>query len=147
MFQMTKKTGYGLIATAYLARRATDRPISAKDIAETFGLSQPLIMNVLKKLSSAGCVKSVRGARGGYKLAYKPEKISLEKIITALEGSVHLTRCSSAKIGRDKQPCNLFRRCPIIKSISRLEKQFNDLLRKTTLSEFAKGICPPGKDF
>lgn len=41
-------------------------------------------------LIRAGLVRSVRGARGGYRLADDPQKMTLEKIISVLEGDTDL---------------------------------------------------------
>ena len=84
MLNMTKKTGYGLIAMTHLASLSGGELACARKIAEQFNLPTSLMMNVLKQLSAAGFVESVRGARGGYRLAKRPEDISLADLVEAL---------------------------------------------------------------
>ncbi|KKK99134.1 hypothetical protein LCGC14_2635800, partial [marine sediment metagenome] len=93
MLNMTKKTGYGLIAMTHLASLGDGELACARKISEQFGLPTSLMMNVLKQLSAAGFVESVRGARGGYRLAKHPEDISLADLVEALEGPVRLAEC------------------------------------------------------
>ncbi|HAU38285.1 MAG TPA: hypothetical protein DCX07_11305, partial [Phycisphaerales bacterium] len=114
MLSLTKKTGYGLIAMTYLARVEGDAPASAREIAERFGVPASLLGNVLKELSGAGLVESVRGARGGYRLARPPESINLADLVEVLEGPIRLAECVAEQGGLpDDAVCSLMDRCPI----------------------------------
>ncbi|NQU76949.1 MAG: Rrf2 family transcriptional regulator, partial [Planctomycetes bacterium] len=75
MLSLTRKTDYALLALTHLAAEPA-AVISAREMAEQYCLSQPLLMNVLKQLSASGLVSSVRGARGGYTLAKSAEQIT-----------------------------------------------------------------------
>ena len=48
MLALTKKSGYGLIAMAHLARLEGGDLASAREIAETYDISTSLLMNALK---------------------------------------------------------------------------------------------------
>src|ERR1035437_1275386 len=86
MLSLTKKTGYGLIAMTHLAQLEAHEVASAREIADLFGVPASLLMNVLKELAAAGYVESVRGAKGGYRLARRPEEINLADLVSAMEG-------------------------------------------------------------
>ena len=59
-------------------------------------ISIPIIKSkILKLLLKAKVLSSVRGAKGGYALVQTPEKITVASVITALEGPISLTECSS----------------------------------------------------
>lgn len=67
--------------------------MSAGLIAEQTRISEPTVAKVLKMLSRAELVLSVRGAAGGYRLAREAVRISLVDIIEAVEGPIALTAC------------------------------------------------------
>ena len=93
MLTLTKKTEYALIAACHLANVGQE-VVSARDMAETYGVRLPLLMNVLKKLNQHGILRSVRGARGGYALAVGPKQVSLSRLIEAVEGPPRLVKCA-----------------------------------------------------
>lgn len=86
MLSLTRKADYALIAAVYLARqRSCDAgPVSAREIGEQFDLPVPVLMNVLKQLTSAGLLRSTRGTGGGYELARTPAKVSLLDVVQAV---------------------------------------------------------------
>src|SRR5437868_13882594 len=95
-FSLTRKTDYALIALTRLAEEAAGKqqPLSARQIAEQYGLPLPLLMNVLKELHKAEIVCSRRGSSGGYMLCcHDPAEITMLQIIEALEGQVKVALC------------------------------------------------------
>jgi len=134
---LTKKTGYGLIAMAHLAR-LSDKLASAREIAELYGAPRALLMNVLKALSAAGYVESVRGARGGYRLARPPEEITIADLVRAVEGPVRLSACVTDQTAQDQEcDCNVMARCPVADPVHRVQRRLYDFLKRVTLAEIA----------
>ena len=68
------------------ARSQRHQPLSLKIIADTYGISQPFLMQIFLQLRGARLVQSVRGATGGYQLARDPESIALAEIIEVVDG-------------------------------------------------------------
>jgi Rrf2 family protein len=56
-----------------------------KSIAETQGIDDRFLVQILLLLKKAGLVASVRGAAGGYNLVRGPESITLAEIINAID--------------------------------------------------------------
>ena len=83
MLSFSRKTDYALIALAHLAGRAG--VASAREIAETYQLSVPLVMKILKLLQHKGIVKSTRGSSGGYRLGLDLHAVSLYDLIETLK--------------------------------------------------------------
>ena len=138
MLALTKKTGYGLIAMTYLAGLDEGEVASAREIAERFDVPTSLLMNVLKELSAAGYVESVRGAHGGYRLALDPEEVSVADLVTAVEGPIRLAQCVAGKDRRaDSEPCRLVERCPVADPVHRVQRRLSDFLKTVTLAEIA----------
>jgi len=136
MLSMTKKTGYGLIALSHLAKMDGEELASAREISDRYEIPLSLLMNVLKELSSAGFVESVRGAHGGYRLAVEPEEISLADLITTVEGPIRLAECiADHDRPDDRETCPLLSNCPIADPVHRVHRRLADFLKTVTLAE------------
>jgi Rrf2 family protein len=136
MLAMTKKTGYGLIAMSHLASHASGQPVSAREIAGQYGIPVSLLMNVLKDLSAAGLVESVRGARGGYRLCCETHRVSLIDLIEAIEGPFRLAECiTSHREDAGELSCPVAVRCPISDPVHRVHDRIHQLLENVSLAE------------
>ena len=101
MLRLSKLTDY---ATVILSEMAKDnaRVHVALEVAQATGIALPTVSKILKTLTRAGVLTSVRGAKGGYSLAREPERISVATVISALEGPIALTECSVSHKGCDQ---------------------------------------------
>jgi Rrf2 family protein len=81
-------------------------PIPLREIAKRQDLSVKYLEQLITPLKAAGFIRSVRGARGGYALAKKPEKISVGQIIEILEGGLYLVDCV-----KDPKICERAKEC------------------------------------
>jgi len=82
--KLTTRGHYSVKALLDLALQPEHQPTSVKMIAQRQDLPAPYLEKLLIEMRKAGIVKSVRGAKGGYQLAAKPEQISLGKILDAV---------------------------------------------------------------
>jgi Rrf2 family protein len=141
MLALTKKTGYGLIAMSHLARLALGEVASARQIARESDVPEGILMNVLKELAAGGYVQSVRGSRGGYRLARRPETINLAELIASVERPVRLSECQIEHGDNDQEcTCEAMARCPVSDPVHRVHRKLNDFLKKVTLAEI---VDPP----
>jgi len=135
MLALTKKTDYALIALSHLARTA-DGPVSARQIAEQYSLPQPLLMNVLKRLARRELVKSVRGAKGGYRLAIGADQLTLAMLIEAMEGPIGLVQCALERPLRNgRAVCRVGENCPIRQPARKIHTKLQDFLQQLTLAD------------
>ena len=141
-FSLTRKTDYALVALAALAERAEHDggPMSARQIAQTYGLPPALLTNALKDLLKADIVCSRRGAGGGYLLCHDPERISLLRIIEALEGPVQVALCCEDE-GHEadgEEPCvacRVLEKCPIVLPMQRFSDLVHAFLAQVKLKD------------
>lgn len=137
MLGLTRKTDYALIALTHLARSTTPLA-SAREIADRYRVPLPLLVNILKTLSHDGLVESVRGARGGYRLALQPERITLKRLITAVEGPVRLVPCVGAADRAEAVGlCDLAPWCPVMSPVMKVHHRLAEFLDGVTLAEIA----------
>lgn len=110
MFRITKKADYAVFILSYLARRAAeegrDALVSAQELASFSALNKSLVANLLKDLTRAGFLNSVRGARGGYRLAASPRQISLGAILRAVEGPFSFVECAHEREFGHRPDCS-----------------------------------------
>ncbi len=84
---------YGLRALLELAGTDGEKAVSLGTLAGSQNLSVKYLENLFNALKNAGLVHSIRGARGGYRLARPAEDISVLEVVHALEGNVQLVEC------------------------------------------------------
>lgn len=84
--KLSTKGVYGLRALINLAS-AESPPVLLKDIAKQEKISEKYLESIFASLRKINIIDAVRGKNGGYSLALPANKISLNKIINALEGS------------------------------------------------------------
>lgn len=97
--KFSKKTRYGLIALIDLAVNSKYEQVALNSIADRNGISPQYLEQVFASLRRAGIVKSVKGSQGGYLLGQNADKISVAKILEALEGDYRIER--EAFTGKD----------------------------------------------
>ena len=123
--KISTKGRYGLTIMIELAKKNGDGPISLKSIAQTNGLSEHYLEQLIAPLRNAGLVKSIRGAYGGYILGNDPTKITSGDIIRVLEGPISIVEGIE-----DEEPAK--RELWI-----RISEAVKDVLDNTTLDDLA----------
>jgi Rrf2 family transcriptional regulator, cysteine metabolism repressor len=123
--KISTKGRYGLTIMIELAKKNGDGPISLKSIAQTNGLSEHYLEQLISPLRNAGLVKSIRGAYGGYILGNDPTKITSGDIIRVLEGPISIVEGIE-----DEEPAK--RELWI-----RISEAVKDVLDNTTLEDLA----------
>lgn len=95
MLRISKLADYGIVLASHLAVIRTDGRLAVSDLSAMTGIPQPTASKVLKRLARGGVAESQRGAHGGYRLARRPEEITLAEILTAIEGPIAVSECST----------------------------------------------------
>lgn len=133
MIALTKKTEYAIIAACHLAR-CRERVVAAREIAEHYSIRVALLMNVLKQMHRGGVVESVRGARGGYRLARDAEELTLADLIESVEGPPRLVRCAPPVSG-ESGACDLISSCPVRLPLMKAHEHLCNYLRGVTVAD------------
>jgi FeS assembly SUF system regulator len=134
MIRLAKLTDYGLVLMTIMARGSVATVHTARDLAEASRLPLPTVSKVLKQLLQSGLLTSQRGLKGGYGLAKEPSEISVAEIVTALEGPIALTECSTDTSGL----CDLERSCPTRANQRIITQVMRGALEKVALSDLAR---------
>ncbi|MBP5197632.1 MAG: Rrf2 family transcriptional regulator [Lachnospiraceae bacterium] len=108
--KISTKGRYGLRAMLDLAKHDIDgEAVSVQSISQRQNISESYLEQLVRMLRTAGLIKSVRGAGGGYKLAKSPDRISVGDVLRACEGDIEVVSCTSA--GEEENSCNQAERC------------------------------------
>lgn len=89
---MSQAAALGWHAMALLARRAPS-PLSTKEMAAALQASAAHLSKVLQRLAKAGIVLSERGPGGGYRLAKAANRLTLLRILEAIDGPLAPDAC------------------------------------------------------
>lgn len=91
--RLSNLADYAVVTMAAAARHCGGARTSAAELAAETGLPAPTVQKLVSKLSAAGLLRSVRGAKGGLQLARPAAAITLADIVEAVEGPIALTAC------------------------------------------------------
>lgn len=107
--RLSSMADYAVVTMTAAARHCGGARVSAAQLAEETGLPAPTVQKLVSRLTSAGLLRSSRGAGGGLKLARPAAAITLADIIEAVEGPIALTTC----IDQERESCSLDACCSV----------------------------------
>jgi len=128
--QFSTKMRYGTRALVELAAQGRGSVVSVRDLADSQGISSKYLERIMRALSVAGLVKSVRGFRGGYSLAKPPNRCRLSEVYAALEGSMAPVECVD-----HPESCPMIDTCPTRETWTKLKEAMEGVLEDTTLQD------------
>lgn len=113
MLRISKKADYAVFLLGAIARQgaypggsAAESVVSAHEIAKQARLNKSVVANLLKEFARHNLLDSVRGLRGGYRLARAPHEISLGQILEVVEGEFVLVDCVPHEAPANDAPGN-----------------------------------------
>jgi Rrf2 family protein len=122
----------------WLLTVARDRDaLSARRLAEFYGLPEAYLAKLLKTLVRAGLLSATSGPRGGFRLARAPGDITVADVVEAVEGPSPLFHCTEI---RQRGPVPLTgeacrRPCGIAQVMDRAERAWRQELAATTIAD------------
>jgi FeS assembly SUF system regulator len=138
MLRLTKLTDYAVVVLCHMAGRGEAGACTARDVAEATRIPQPTVSKVLKQLVREGLVDSLRGAKGGYRLARPAADVSVAEVIAAVEGPIGVTECTSEESGCEHEPT-----CSVRENWHHINRVIRDALSKVSLAEMARPGAGP----
>lgn len=132
MIRISRLTDYGIVLMSHMATHA-DRPHNANEVAAEAHLPLPTVSKLLRLLAKEGLLESHRGVKGGYGLAHRAEEISVGSIITALEGPIAITTCTTDSQGA----CEHEPLCPVRGHWYLINLAIRQALESVTLADMA----------
>src|SRR5271155_5316062 len=137
MLRLTKKADYGLMALKYLAEHPETPSVSAKDIADTYGIPAQLLAKVLQRLAKVGLLRSHAGMNGGYALSKSARTITAFEVIHAIDGPFFITSCT-----KGAKSCDLTPSCTIKEPLARVNDTIAGVLKSISIHDLAEHVHP-----
>lgn len=132
---------YGLRCLVQLARAGAQpgggTTLSARQVSEREGLTMEYASQILAALRHAGLVASVRGVRGGFRLARPATEITVGELFRALDGPLADNLCDSYTGNRDV--CAHATGCTVRPVWSELQRRIYGFLDGVSVADVAAG--------
>jgi Rrf2 family protein len=130
--EFSTKAEYGVRAAIDLAQ-CGDQQTTFQAVADRQGIPPKFMPQIMRDLSKAGLVITMRGFRGGVRLARPSAEISLRSVVEAIEGPLAIYRClTSASV------CHRAPHCTLRPVWMRAQRALLAVLEETALSELAR---------
>jgi Rrf2 family protein len=142
---LTARGKYGLKAVAHLAGLPPETSAMSSEMAEANNISKKFLDAILADLKGAGIVTSKKGPGGGYRLARKPQKISVADVIRVLDGPLAPIACASRTAYRPCKDCLDVKRCQVRITMTRVRDAMSSVLDGMTIDGMVRRRVSAGK--
>jgi Rrf2 family transcriptional regulator, nitric oxide-sensitive transcriptional repressor len=132
--RLTLYSDYALRVLMYAAT-FSNRLVSTGEISDAWGISPNHLAKVVNKLGRSGYLSIRRGRNGGFKLARKPEEISVGAVVRATEADFRLVEC----FDMTTNTCCIAPVCGLNGALRDAEKAFMTVLDARTLADIMGG--------
>ena len=130
--RLTVYSDYALRLLMYAALRPGEL-VTIQQVADAYGISRNHLMKVAFELGRYGFLETVRGRRGGVRLARPPEKIGLGEVVRRTEDDFILVECFGAA-----DACVLSGPCRLKGALARALKAYLAVLDDYTLADLTQ---------
>ena len=134
--KVSTKGRYALRLMIDIAVNSNDKPVSIKEIARRQGISEKYLEQIISILNSAGFVRSIRGAQGGYVLRKEPSEYTVGMILRLTEGSLAPVACIEDNVVQ----CDRVENCATIEVWRRLNDAINGVVDNITLADLVEWL-------
>lgn len=127
--KITQHTNYAIRMLMYCNSKSGLATIG--EIAGFYNLSEKFLTKILSSLIRCGFVETVRGRKGGIRLARPAEEIFIGDVIQKIEENFELAECFKP----GETSCPLVNSCGLSLALSRALQGFFDILNEYTLAD------------
>ena len=130
--KLTSYTNYAMRSLQLAALKSPDL-VRVEDVARIHNLSRPHIMKIVHELGKAGCLETVRGRGGGFRLARPAHEIVVGDVVRITEGPLDVVEC----FNREKNTCPLIGVCILSRKIQEATAAFMAVLDDLTIADIS----------
>lgn len=128
---------YAVRALLVLGLNYGGNVVRIQTISEHQNIPKRFLEQILNDLKSAGMVQSRRGMAGGYRLAKRPEEISLAAVVRHIEGALAPVSCVSESF-YEKCSCPDESRCAIRSVMKEIREAVVKVAERVTIEELCE---------
>jgi Rrf2 family transcriptional regulator, nitric oxide-sensitive transcriptional repressor len=131
--RLTLHTDYALRVLMYVGVKR-DGVSTIPEIVERFDISKGHVMKVVHHLAQKGYLETIRGKRGGMRLARKPEQINVGAVVRDMEEELGVLGCLQGRKGY----CRIEECCLLRSALRDATNAFLATLDRYTLQDLVK---------
>lgn len=128
--KLSTRGRYGTRLMLELAKKYGKGPVNTTEISKSQGISVKYLEQIIIPLKKAKLISSVRGPKGGHKLAKSPDKIFLWQILKLLESHLTLVDCVS-----DDESCEYIESCLVRPVWGKAYHAMMNVFKETSLKD------------
>jgi Rrf2 family protein len=135
---------WGLHCAVVLASLPDEVALAGRDLAEFHGVSESYLVKHLQAMARAGVLESLPGPRGGYRLARRPDEITMLDVVEAIDGRGPVFRCTEIRRrgpAAVASPAVYRAPCVISAAMMAAEVAWRGALRARTLADVAAEVA------
>ncbi len=140
--KLGQQVEWGLHAAAMMTSLPEGSTLPASRMAEYCGVPAAYLAKALQDMARAGIVTATPGRSGGYRLARRPEDVSLLDVVDAIEGGEPIFRCTeitrNMPVPRDDDAPTS--RCAIASAMDRAERAWRSELDGVSLADLRRRL-------
>ena len=125
---LSRSCEYGLRAVIYVAQNHSDEYVSIREISDKLNISFHFLTKILQTLTETEIMISLRGPKGGVRLAKSPSEITLYKIITTIDGTDIFEKCLLGL-----HDCQNSKPCPLHEQWNGIRENLKQMFQSNTL--------------
>lgn len=129
--KISTKGRYALRLMIDIAEHDQDEPARIRDVAERQNISAKYLEYIVSMLVRADYLKSIRGAKGGYRLSMIPEKYTVGMILRLTEGNLAPVSC----LEDTPNQCPRMKDCPTLRLWQELDEAIKGVVDRYTLAD------------
>jgi Rrf2 family protein len=133
---------WGVHVCTLLAVLPPESALPAARLAEYHGVPSAYLAKHLQALAGAGVLDTVKGPRGGYRLARPPAEITVLDVVEAIDGAEPAFRCAEIRRrGPTAVPAREYKLpCGIHRAFTRADAAWRNELADTTIASLVIGV-------
>jgi Rrf2 family transcriptional regulator, cysteine metabolism repressor len=135
--KLSTRGRYGIRLLIDLAEQTSEPQVTLASIAQRQAISMRYLEQIAVLLKRAGYIRSIKGASGGYSLAFDPTKIVIGDVLRVLEGDLLVV--DELRLGEAE---NALQRCIRTTVYDRLNQSIAQVVDHLTLDQMAGTIDP-----
>jgi Rrf2 family iron-responsive transcriptional regulator len=129
--RLTQQTDTSIRILMYCATHPGTTRI--RDVAAAYSVSELNLFKIMRPLVESGIIESIRGRKGGIRLARPASEISLGEVVRATETNLNLADCFDG----DHRDCLLFDACGFNQALREALSAFFAVLDRYSIADVA----------
>lgn len=134
---LTRAGEYAIRAVLFMASKPLGTVVRKKEIASSMEIPEKFLAKIANDLKRHGIIEITQGSKGGYVLLEKPGRLSLLRVVEAIDGQIFLNQCVFRP-----DSCKRSKECGVNKVWTKATQELRRILESVNFEDLLRsGIC------